>query len=285
MPPATLSDMLSATLPAKDTPFTLGIAGLRVSVSCQPKTLNSKLRARYRKFLTHAEAQVEAQVQLVGDLRPHPLLGRGTLFEGERVRFSAPGFQGGIDPKRGTASLQLSSASPIEEVDYFIRVIYALLAFGAGGMLFHSAGIVREGQAFLFFGPSGSGKTTVSRLSSDYLTLNDDLLVLLPLGDGWQVYGTPFWNPSQTRPSSQHAPLAGLFRLVQDKDVYLKKMSKSRALAELAGSVPVIPLSGRLLPPLLERLAGLANAIPIYHLHFLPDDSFWEVIRESGTSD
>ena len=67
-----------------------------------------------------------------------------------------------------------------EEVEYFLRVIYALLVFQAGGLLFHAAGIVRDGQCYLFFGHSGSGKTTVARLSSTDLVLNDDLVVLIP---------------------------------------------------------------------------------------------------------
>ena len=269
--------------PSKDSPFTVEIAGLRVSVSCQPTTLNGQLRDRYHKFLPRAEAQLDAQmdaqVQLSGRLRPHPLLERGTVFEGDSVHFTAPGFQGEVDPKRGKATLRLSSAAPIEEIDYLLRVIYAVLAFKAGGLLFHAAGIVRDGRTFLFFGPSGSGKTTVSRLSTNYLTLNDDLLILIPGRDGWQAHGTPFWNPTQAPPSNQHAPLGALIRLVQDKDVHLKKMSKGQALAELVGSVPVIPLSSQQLPVLLKRLENLANSIPTYHLHFRLDDSFWEVVQ------
>ena len=262
-----------------NTPFTLQIANLNISVSCQPPILNQKLRERYRQFLSDAQPELEANIQVSGRLRPHALLERGTQFHGDCVQFTAPGFQGKIDPTLNTAHLQLSSATPIEDIDYFIRVIYAVLAFKAGGFLFHSAGIVREGRAILFFGHSGSGKTTITRLSTSYQTLNDDLLVILPVGDVWIVHGTPFWNPTQSPPSNQHAPLAGLFRLVQDKEVYLKEMSQSQALAELAGSVPVISLSNKHLPTLLTRLNTLANDTPIYHLHFLPDDSFWNVIN------
>ncbi|MBS1250140.1 MAG: hypothetical protein MAG431_01730 [Chloroflexi bacterium] len=269
---------------SKHTPFTLSIAGLRVAISCQPKTLNQKLQERYQVFLSEENAHLRAQIHLSGDLRPHPLLERGTRFEGDILHFTAPGFQGEIAPQRNMAHLQLSAAAPIEEIDYFMRVIYALLAFEAGGFLFHAAGIVREERAHLFFGPSGSGKTTVSRLSADDLLLNDDLLVLLPDRDGWETHGTPFWNPSQAPPARgrEHAPVTALFRLVQDKTVYLQKMNPAQALAEITGSVPIIPLSTQYLPTLLTRLETMLSATPVYYLHFLPDDSFWEVIRETG---
>lgn len=258
----------------------LAIANLIVSLSCHPKSLHEQLRKRYYKFLAEGEAQIEAHIKLSGEKRPNALEERGTIFNGNTVRFTVPGFQGEIDLKTKKTRLQLSSAMPIEEIDYLLRVIYAVLAFESGGLLFHSAGIVRDGQSFLFFGNSGSGKTTVSRLSPQYLTLNDDLLILMPHGDGWQAHGTPFWNPSQTQPSAQHAPLAGLFHLVQDKSVRLKKMSKGQALAELIGNIPIIPLSAQRNLPLLHRLEALIDSTPIYHLHFLPDDSFWQIIQE-----
>ncbi|RLD04487.1 MAG: hypothetical protein DRI56_11225 [Chloroflexota bacterium] len=256
------------------------IANLVVSLSCHPPSLHKHLRKRYHKFLTEDKAQIEAHIELSGKERPNALLEPKTTFNKDTVRFTSPGFQGEIDLKTKKAQLRLSSATPIEEIDYLIRVIYAVLAFESGGLLFHSAGIVRDGQSFLFFGHSGSGKTTVSRLSPQYLTLNDDLLILMPQGDGWQAHGTPFWNPSQTRPSAQHAPLAGLFRLVQDKNVHLEKISKGQALAELIGNIPIIPLSAPRNLPLLHRLETLIDAIPIYHLHFLPDDSFWQIIQK-----
>lgn len=258
----------------------LSIANLTVSLSCQPESLNQHLHKRYKKFLTEDNAQIEAQIALAGKTRPNALEERGTIFKGDDIYFTAPGFEGKINLQSKTAHLQLSSTMPIEEIDYFLRVIYAALAFDSGGLLFHSAGIVREGEAFLFFGHSGSGKTTVSQLSSQYLTLNDDLLLLLPHKNGWQAYGTPFWNPSQTTPSPQHAPITGLFRLVQDKTVQLKKMNTSQAIAELLGNIPVIPLSAQKNAQLLKRLEALLTVIPIYHLHFIPDDSFWKVIQE-----
>jgi len=183
---------------------------------------------------------------------------------------------GGIDQKIGC--LQISSQQPVEDIDYIIRGAYALLAFQSGGVMLHSAGIARDGKAFLFFGHSGSGKTTVSRLSSNDTVLNDDLVLILPTDNGWYVFGTPFWNPTQVKPSPQSAPLARLYRLVQAKKVHIEKITPGEALAELVSSVPVIPedpLRNRLL---MKRLIEIIESLPVQKLHFLPDDSFWKAI-------
>jgi hypothetical protein len=133
----------------------------------------------------------------------------------------------------------------------------------------------------VFFGHSGSGKTTVARLSSDAVVLNDDLLLLMPSEhrQGWTVYSTPFWNPTQVSPAgSLSAPLADMFRLVQDQTVYQEEMEPGQALAELVTSVPVIPADPTRLVSLLERGNRLVSSVPIFKLHFLPDASFWDVI-------
>jgi len=166
-------------------------------------------------------------------------------------------------------------------LDYYVRVACAVLAFQAGGLLFHAAGIVRGGLGYVFFGYSGSGKTTVSRLSPHDVVLNDDLVLLMPADRGWTVQSTPFWNPSQVRPAGAlAAPLAGLFHLVQDKQVYLETLYAAQAVAEVIASVPVIAADPSRTSQLLERGRRLIHAAPVYNLHFLPDPSFWPVVEQ-----
>jgi len=144
--------------------------------------------------------------------------------------------------------------------------------------MLHAAGIMRDKKTYLFFGHSGSGKTTISRLSTNKLVLNDDLVILMPENNGWQVYGTPFWNPTQVKPAAQNAPLVGLYKLVQDKSVFLKSIPASEALAELISNVPIIPADpGRTLK-LIARLSEIMNSAPVQKLHFLPEPSFWDII-------
>jgi hypothetical protein len=93
------------------------------------------------------------------------------------------------------------------------------------------------------------------------------------------AYATPFWNPTQVTPTNQGAPVIGLYRLVQDKEVYLEPMGPGEGLAELVSNVPVIPDDPSRGEALLQRCAELIKVVPVNRLHFLPDSSFWEVVN------
>jgi hypothetical protein len=230
-------------------------------------------------------------VKYVGQKRTSSLLDTDTQFEDGICYFRAPGFEGFVDSKGGEGELVLSSKQPLDEVDYYLRVAYALLAFDSGGLMFHAAGLVRNGEAHLFFGHSGAGKTTVARVSKGVLVLNDDLLILLPgtsldgQSTAWIAYATPFWNPTQVAPTNQFAPVIGLYRLVQDQEAYLEPMRPGQTLAELVSNIPVIPDDLSRGDELLKRCAMLSEDIPVYCLHFLPDSSFWEAIDAASEPD
>jgi hypothetical protein len=163
-------------------------------------------------------------------------------------------------------------------VDYFLRVVFALVVFQAGGMMIHGAGILHKGSGYLFFGHSGSGKTTVSRSSVKDEVLNDDLVALIPQENTWRMYSTPFWNPTQVEPKPLAAPLATMYRLVQDKSVFLEPFKPGQALAEFVANIPIIPSNPAQSGILMERCLNLLERVPAHQLHFLPDDSFWRAI-------
>jgi hypothetical protein len=263
----------------KNSSTTLSIANLAVSITCGNQELIEQLTRRYADFLSVGDTQFKAEIKWVDGQASSPFLDASPAFKEGTAYFDAPGYQGYIDLKAGMGQLSLASIRPLEDIDYFLRVVYAMLVFQAGGLLFHAAGIVRSGKAYLFFGHSGSGKTTVSRLSPKDVILNDDLVLLVPEEAAWRVYSTPFWNPTQVRPSPQTAPLKGLYRLVQDRNVYLETMSPGQAVAETFASIPVISGDPSKAVDLLLRCRQLLSVVPVYRLHFLPDDSFWKFVE------
>lgn len=269
------------TIQPSNRPTILAIADSAISLTCEPVGLGRAVAERYRAFLTDRPTALHLRVDYAGQDRAYAMLDQGMAFVDGLLRFDAPGYVGAIDEQAGVGHLSLSSRQPVEEVDYFLRVAAALLLHRLGGLMFHAAGILREGRAYLFFGYSGSGKTTVSRLSQALgdRVLNDDLLFLLPAPTGWTVHSTPFWNPTQVQPDGlDSAPLAGLFRLVQAKQVFTAAMQPGQAVAELVASVPVLGLDpGRTLS-VLARCRRLSRDVLVHHLHFLPDASFWPVV-------
>jgi len=256
------------------------IADLCVELNCHHAKLTALLRERYCDFsCSESTANMLIDIRWIGKDRQNALLDVNPDFVAGVLHFSAPGYEGFIDEKGGKGNLILSSMQPIEEIDYFVRAVFTLLAHAAGGVLLHAAGIVRGGQAYLFFGHSGSGKTTVCRVSQNQHTiLNDDLILLLPQENEWQAYGTPFWNPTQIRPSAQTAPVAKMFQLKQAKRVFTQPLPAGRGVAALIANVPVITQDPERSQRLLSILSDIQQTISISELHFLPDNSFWNVI-------
>lgn len=262
------------------TPLNLSIAGIHLRVVSESQTLLDQLSMRYRgstgQSTRDEPSPFKVRVDADSGSSPQTHLTPDAGFAGERIIFDLPGYRGTIDPN-SRADLVINSQRPVQGVDYFLRVVLSALAFRSGGLMLHAAGIVRNGRAYLFFGRSGSGKTTVARNSPDDQVLNDDLVILRPEEGSWQVFGTPFTNPTQAKPSAGSAPAAALFRLIQSPRVYLEPLTGARALAELVACVPVLNASPA--PP-LERCRLLLLSVQAFDLHLRPDPSFWDAIDQ-----
>jgi hypothetical protein len=258
--------------------ITLDIAGLHIALTCKNTRLFNALCQRYRLFLIQGETQFQIEVawenntNLVGFSIPD------ISYLNNQVVLSGREFSGYCDVMERHASLVIGVTTPVAAVDYFFRVVFALMVFQTEGMMVHGAGIRHNGSGYLFFGHSGSGKTTVSRSSVNDEVLNDDLVALMPQGNTWRMYSTPFWNPTQVKPKSLAAPLTAMYRLIQDNKVYLESFKTGQALAEFMANIPIISSNPTQSECLMERCITLLRQVPAYRLHFLPDDSFWQVI-------
>jgi hypothetical protein len=261
-----------------DKNITLNIAGLHIALTCKNPRLFNALCQRYRLFLMPGETQFQIEVALENNNNPVEFSIPEISFQNNQVNLSSREFSGHFDILERHASLVIGVTTPVAAVDYFLRVVFALMVFQAEGMMVHGAGILHNQCGYLFFGRSGSGKTTVSRSSVNDEVLNDDLVVLMPQGNTWRMYSTPFWNPTQVEPKPLAAPLTAMYRLVQDNKVYLETFKTAQALAELMANIPIISSDPAQSGCLMERCITLLHQVPAYRLHFLPDDSFWHVI-------
>ena len=198
-------------------------------------------------------------------------------WDGKICHYSCFGCEGMIEPEN-TAILKINSQARFQDIEYFIRVVTAVRIFNIGGIMVHAAGIEKDGFGFLFTGYSGAGKTTVCRVSTGQKILNDDLVILNFSDNGWNIYSTPFTNPTQVKPTSGKSPLHMILHLKQARIHQLTDVPNSKAVADLLSHCPVISISSVLLPELISRCSKIIGHTSVKELLFLPDKGFWELL-------
>jgi hypothetical protein len=183
----------------------------------------------------------------------------------------------------------------------FLRVLVSYRLLELGGAVLHSAGVVRDGAAFLFLGRSGAGKTTVARLSlaQGAEVLSDDLNAVVAgapgTGEdadapraagaagvsGCAVLKLPFTGDlGDRRAVLPPVPLGALLRLEQATADALLPLSRAETLACLLACTPFVNLDPHRRERLEEVLLALAAAAAprAYTLRFTLGGGFWSII-------
>ena len=273
---------------------TLNLAGWRVGLALGPDHLAVAAANRYAPFLSDDEAPLDLTIEVTASpMTPSStedgagshltdLLEAPLVAQGEGYSLDARTARGWINLASRQASLVTTNPAPLIDLEGFLRMACALLAYREGGFLVHGAALVVDGSAHLFIGQSGSGKSTVVALSPGATALGDDLILLRPDRQGWLVYGTPFWNAHSVTRQGQtsYGVLTGVYKLVKDHRVYLEAMSPAAATAELAASCPVVNGDPSSLSGLVTRCRQLAADVPVRRLHFRKDAAFWSLLLE-----
>ena len=263
-----------------------GLASVRVKIGnvvllirCELASLIEELQKRYAGFTTDSASNISVKIKINQQAYATGLLNVKPTFTERLVVIDAPGYQGTIDLEGGVSEISLPAERLAEDTEYFLRLATALAIFHSGGLMFHAAGVASGKKVHLFFGHSGSGKTTIARNSPGKSVLNDDLVVLLREKGIWKGYSTPFWNPTQVKSINASGKIHALYQLVQDKQVALERIAPGIALAEFLANVPVVNADPGRAEELLERCQAVVTSVPVYHLHFLPDSTFWNVLK------
>lgn len=259
----------------------LDIGGLGYDLTCNEQGVAEWLAARCRRFPAASRKRMSISLNIARGEQELSLLHQPMrLFQGA-LFWDAPGIQGWVDPSQPAASLTLVSRQPQAEAEYFLRAACTLFSFENEGLLFHAAGVVQNEKAYLFFGHSGSGKSTVASFSPQGAVLNDDLVLLMPVEGTWWAYPTPFWNAPAAPDPAPPAPVVGLYRLIQDRDVFLEDLRQGVAISEMLSNAPLVSADPDRSHRLIQRCQQILAQVPAFFLHFQPNASFWQVISPS----
>ncbi len=149
--------------------------------------------------------------------------GRSLIFCSGFYEQAVARFYCHLDRDSGVANLFLDPARedgsgplryPIDQI-----LSWGLLA-KCGGLILHSAVVVKDGVGWVFSARSGGGKSTISELchQAGWRILNDDRVMVFKRGEEWRVAGTP-WHGSGRFSEAEEVPLGGvLFIKKSDHD-------------------------------------------------------------------
>ncbi|HEY63817.1 MAG TPA: hypothetical protein G4O02_04540 [Caldilineae bacterium] len=263
----------------------ISVAGVCVALRINDAEVAERTRARYREFLApDTTPDFVIDVAVHGREEVSPLMPRilevTTSFHDDILTFESSFGEGKADFDAGYGMLSAAHLPMVRLlIENYLRILYAWYMVRIGGVLLHSAGVVKDKRAYLFFGPSGSGKSTITRLSMEHVVLSDDILIVRPVNGSFQVFGVPFRGELVYAPrANTRAPLVGIFRLRKAKEHRVELLSPARALAELVSCAPFVITDAAMAQRVMKICVELVRQVPVKELHFRKDSGFWRVI-------
>ena len=123
----------------------------------------------------------------------------------------------------------------MKRLENVLRYLTARMPIAQGGLAMHAAGVLKNGKAYMFAGISRSGKSTVSALSTDTVSLGDDMGMVIRTASGWHVPALPFDNSEAVGQDALRGsyPLAGIWRLHQAGDHRIETPQANLGIAAL----------------------------------------------------
>ena len=262
------------------------IADICVGLKLDDTEATKQILERYTDFLSPngtpeviVQVEVREGVQFVPhEPGPHVI---NLSFHDGRLTFESYYEAGSVDMATGQGHLLMA---PRGRSENFLRVLYSWCCiYYEDALLVHSAGVINDGKAFVFFGPSCSGKTTIARLSLDHTVLSDDLVIIKRGNGAYKAYGVPFRGDMREAPrTNAQADLHGLFRLKKDRSHFTTPLGHSQAVAELISCVPFVIGDVAMSQRAMDVCTDLVASVPVKELHFRRDKGFWGVIDEAN---
>jgi len=149
------------------------------------------------------------------------------------------------------------------------------------GLLTHAAGVIAQGNGYLFSGHGGAGKSTTARLWQEQAgvqVVNDDKVILRKQGGKFILYGTP-WHGQGGIAIPACAPLKRIFILKQAPSNAVTALSPAQAASRILARSFVPLWDNTKMASILNFLEELCQAVPCQELGFVPDPSAVDFVR------
>ena len=151
-----------------------------------------------------------------------------------------------------------------------LRLLVSFWVVHRGGLPLHSSSVFKDDSALVFFGRSGIGKTTIAGLMREksWSLLNDEYNLLMPSGDTYRIFSTPF---TKRDPDEIHDPggmlVKGFFSLARG-EYKVEQISQGFQVRLLLKSVYLFPDYSRIQSDLLNNVVSICLALNPCILYF-----------------
>lgn len=244
----------------------LGIAAFGLEFKSDFPGIISVLRGRYGKFRAPAGRGTKFSVSAFPG-RQSPF--RPAVREaGGRLELARGDFRAVLDLRSGEGELE--SAPREQTLDAFLRSLLSALLLRSGGLMLHSAGLVKNGKAYLFPGRSGAGKSTLSKLAAGagVEVLSDEINLLRRENGRYYAYGSPFWGEMRADGRPGRWPLGGIFLLGKSRLNAVHPCGSGAAMAALLRCLLNFEKGQAVSGRVMANAAGLLGAVPAGRLEF-----------------
>jgi len=269
------------------------LGAIRLEIEGLDGPLAEALRARYGVYADGGEAEADAalRIRFAREPReyfidPPEALEFNPVWiacDGTRIRYVGHTLAGWFDTAERDGEILLATGTfepELRTLENYVRCAVAWCAAESGGALVHGASVVRDGKAYLFYGESGAGKSTLSAADTRGRVVSDDLSLVLPRqGGGLDLVGSPFRGTYDSgEPVVGRFPLAAGFRIVKAAAAEVREAPRAVAFGQLVGSLTFVAEAFRERPDLFASVEAAFAGVPLHHLHFKKDDSYWDAI-------
>ena len=182
------------------------------------------------------------------------------------------------------AEHELAYPNVIENV---MRIYAAYRALDTGGLMLHSAGLVRDGVAYIFVGRSNAGKTTLTRkaFKAGARVLSDDINMLFVDASGaYRAHAVPFTG--EFGRTLNHAkgretyPLAVVVVLEQGDSLQVSPVSPAEAVKKILIGCPFVNMDADCAEQLFDTVLDIVKKGPVLHLQSARDEPVENIFKE-----
>jgi hypothetical protein len=165
----------------------------------------------------------------------------------------------------------------LEELDILtdLKVLLSFLAIEHGGLLLHSSAVHNGEEALLFMGKSGAGKSTIAQiLSSEWDICNDEFNLLLPEGNTFILYPSPFGTYKEIPGNRRkcYKPIH-IFSICKSTENSIFPISRKQSIMELFKNICTFPSTDSYSQKLITNVHSVVEALPIELLLFSKNES------------